>query len=155
VPRIDLPKGNEMDNIKLMKIQPEMGKAMATLANAIYRESSLDLTVREAVRMRMAQINACSLCENTRFRSAKAQGISEDFYGDVENWRQADRFDERTKLALHYSEAFSDDHLSLDQEFFDTLSQHFTPVEIYELTVTIAGLLANGRTLQVLQIDQP
>lgn len=154
MPRIPIPDGDEMENVRLASLQPAIGNAIAVLAHAIYEESSLDLVVREAVRMRVAQINDCFICINTRFKGATAEGVDEDFYADIGNWRDVDRYDARTKTALEFTEKFVSNHLSINDQFIDRLGQYFSPTEIYELTFTIAGLLANGRIMQVLQIDQ-
>jgi alkylhydroperoxidase family enzyme len=104
--------------------------------------------------MRVAEINQCQLCLNTRFDDLQEKGINENFYQQVSVWRDSDVFNSKEKLALDYAERFAENHLSIDDAFMAMLAEHFSATEIYELTFTIAGLIANGRTLQVLQIDQ-
>jgi AhpD family alkylhydroperoxidase len=152
--RITLPEGTDDESIRLLGLQPAMGNAMAVIADAIYAKSSLDSRVREAVRMRVAEINQCQLCLNTRFDDLQEKGINENFYQQVSVWRDSDVFNSKEKLALDYAERFAENHLSIDDAFMAMLAEHFSATEIYELTFTIAGLIANGRTLQVLQIDQ-
>ena len=40
---------------------PAMGKASGVFSTAVYVDSSLDIRVREVARMRIAQINECSI----------------------------------------------------------------------------------------------
>ena len=152
--RIDLPEGNDDDSIKLLSLQPSMGNAMAVLTEAIYAKSDLDMRVREAVRMCIANINQCQICLNFRFPELEDVGVSEQFYQDVTDWRSCERFSAAEKLAIEYAELFATAHLSIDDHFMEKLKLHFSAKDIFELTYTVAGLMANGRTLQVLQVDQ-
>ena len=152
--RIDLPEGSDDESIKLLCLQPSMGNAMAVLTEAIYSKSNLNIRVREAVRMRIAQINQCQICLNFRFPYLEKNGINEAFYQALDNWRSSAEFNDKEKLAIEYAERFILDHLSIDEPFMEKLKCYFSATETFELTYTIAGLLANGRTLQVLQIDQ-
>ncbi|NRB41623.1 MAG: carboxymuconolactone decarboxylase family protein [Pseudomonadales bacterium] len=152
--RIEIPAGDTPESLRLMVLQPDMGNAMAVLAAAIYEKSSLDKRVREAVRMRVAQINQCQLCLNFRFADLEAVGIDEAFYNAVSDWKNSELFDARERLAIEYAERFCNAHMDIDDGFFVGLNKAFSPTEVYELTTTIAGLLANGRILQVLQVEQ-
>lgn len=72
----------------------------------------------------------------------------------MSDWKNTQALDEKEKLAIDFSERFINDHLNINDDFFAQLKQHFSDTEIYEMSTTIAGLLANRRILQVLQIDQ-
>lgn len=153
--RITLPDGNLPDTAKLFSLHPALGKALAGLSTAIYSQDTIDLRVREAVRMRIAYLNQCTLCIGFRFdEQAAGAGIDEAFYAAIPHWRTSTLFSEREQIAIEYAERFAQDHLSLDQTFFDQLHHHFSDAEIFALTAIIAGLMANGRILQVLQVAQ-
>lgn len=151
---IDIPAGEAPESHRLLQVQADMGTAMGVLADAIYNKSGLDKRVREAVRMRIAILNQCQVCLDYRFDECLSLGIDEGFYAAVDNWRNSSVFNEKERLALEYSELFASDHLAIDAAFFSRLKQHFSDVEIYELTTTIAGLIANGRILKVLDVEQ-
>jgi alkylhydroperoxidase family enzyme len=57
--RIDVPPGNGAEITRVWSLRPVMGKAVADLSAAVYEGSELPARVREAVRMRIAQINQC------------------------------------------------------------------------------------------------
>jgi alkylhydroperoxidase family enzyme len=156
--RINLPVGDMPDTARLFSMNPAMGKALAGLSQAIYSQTTIDLRVREAVRMRIAHINQCTLCVGFRFPQQAAEfaaaGIDEAFYAAIPDWRNSALFSEREKIAIDYAEKFAQDHLSLDENFFADLHKHFSDEEIFTLTTIIAGLIANGRILQVLQVAQ-
>ena len=90
--RIALPAGDDSESIKLIGLQPAFGNAMGVRSDAIYNQSSLDLSVREAVRMRIAQLNQCQLCLDFRFPELAAAGIDEAFYAAVADWRSEPSF---------------------------------------------------------------
>lgn len=152
--RIDIPEGDLPESHRLMGLQPAMGNAMAVLADAIYSKSGLDIRVREAIRMRIAQINQCQICLKFRFPELESTGINEEFYDAVSKWRESHLLNSHEKLAIEYAELFTLNHLNIDDDFFVKLKKYFSSIEIYEMTTTIAGLMANGRVLQVLQVEQ-
>jgi alkylhydroperoxidase family enzyme len=59
--RIDLPDGDGPEIARVWALRPELGGAVGSLSNAVYRKSELPGRVREAVRMRIAQINECPI----------------------------------------------------------------------------------------------
>lgn len=156
--RITVPDGDLPERYRLFGLQPAMGKALAGLSQAIYGQSIIGLRVREAVRMRIAQINQCQICLAYRFPEQAEQfaalKIDEDFYAAVADWRHSSLLDDREKLAVEYAERFATQYLALDGFFFERLHLYFTDAEIFDLTAVIAGLLANGRLMQVLQVEQ-
>jgi AhpD family alkylhydroperoxidase len=152
--RITLPKGDESETMRLMQLQPAFAKAMAAYADAIYAQSSLAPRLREAIRMRVAQINQCQICLSFRFPELQAAGVTEAFYAEVSLWQNSEQLSTEEKLVIEYSERFLTDHLNIDDVFFDRLNNNFSSVEVVEITATIAGLLANGRIMQVLQLEQ-
>lgn len=156
--RIAIPEGDLPERYRLFALQPAMGKALAGVSQAIYEKSIIGLRVREAVRMRIAQINQCQICLAYRFPEQAEQfaalNINEHFYAAVAGWQHSTVFDEQEAIAIEYAERFAADHLSLNDAFFKRLHQHFSNAEIFDLTAVIGGLLANGRLMQVLQIEQ-
>lgn len=59
MPRIDIPEGEGGDAVQLWSLRPQMGAAVARLTHEVYQRSILPTRVREAARMRIAQINDC------------------------------------------------------------------------------------------------
>ena len=59
--RIDIPEGEGGDAVQVWSLRPEMGGAVAKLSDAAYNKSILPVRVREAARMRIAQLNDCPI----------------------------------------------------------------------------------------------
>ena len=152
--RIPLPPGNDDEAVRALGMSPTFGQAIAAYSGAIYGNIQLSMREREAVRMRIAQINNCEICLGYRFPELQAEGVTEGFYAEVANWRESDEFSPREKLAIEYTELFLTNHQAIDDTFFNRLNEKFSPREVFELTAVIAGLMANGRLMAVLKLDQ-
>ena len=61
VARIDIPAGEGGDAVQVWSLRPEMGRAVSKLNQAVYHQSILPVRVREAARMRIAQLNDCPI----------------------------------------------------------------------------------------------
>ena len=59
--RINIPDGDEPEIYRVWALRPELGQPVAELSDAVYSKSQLPARVREAVRMRIAQINDCHI----------------------------------------------------------------------------------------------
>ena len=78
--RLEIPPGPGGDAVQIWSLQPELGAAATRLVDAAYNKSILPVRVREAARMRIAQLNDCTVCLGFRADSVRAKGLGEDFY---------------------------------------------------------------------------
>jgi alkylhydroperoxidase family enzyme len=152
VARITVPEGEGGDAVRIWSLRPEMGRAVNRLVDAAYNKSILPVGVREAARMRIAQLNDCTVCLAFRADTVKAQGLTEEFYCQVGLPDSA--LNEQERMAVEYAERFANDHLSVDDAFMDRLRQHFSDPEILDLTICLSAFLGLGRTLRVLGITE-
>jgi len=150
--RLDIPKGEGGDAVQIWSLRPEMGAAVNRLVDAAYNKSILPVRVREAARMRIAQLNDCTVCLAFRADKVKAQGVSEDFYCHVGVHDDGAQFNEQELMAMEYAERFATDHMSIDDAFFNRMGELFTDPEILDLTICLSAFLGLGRTLRVLGI---
>jgi AhpD family alkylhydroperoxidase len=152
--RVTIPDGDGGDAVQVWAMRPELGRAMTRLTDAAYNKSILPVRVREAARMRIAQLNECKVCLAFRADSVRAQGMSEDFYVHVAGYRDDARYTAQEKLAIEYAERFALDHTGIDDELFTRLHECFTDDEIVDLTICVAAFIALGRMLHVLGIEE-
>ena len=80
------------------------------------------------------------------------QGLTDDLYNAVADFRTDDRFTPREKLAIEFAEWFAIDHTAIDDAFFARLRPHFSDPEILELTITIGYCVGIGRAFHVLDV---
>jgi alkylhydroperoxidase family enzyme len=152
--RLVIPEGEGGDAVQLWSLRPEMGAAVNRLVDAAYNKSILPVGVREAARMRIAQLNDCTVCLAFRADKVKAQGLTEAFYGHVGAHDEGSTFTTQESLAMEYAERFAIDHLSIDDDFFVRLRDEFSDPEILDLTICLSAFLGLGRTLRVLGITE-
>jgi alkylhydroperoxidase family enzyme len=123
------------------------------LVDAAYNKSILPVRVREAARMRIAQLNECTVCLAFRADKVVEQGLAEDFYRSVGTPDQIE-LSEQERLAVAYAERFALNHTSIDDEFIERLRSSFTDPEILDLTICLSAFLGLGRTLRALGITE-
>lgn len=82
------------------------------------------------------------------------EGVTEELYANVKEYRDHEGFSDREKIAIEYAERFALDHLSIDDEFFKRLRAHLSDEEIVDLSICIATFLGFGRLTKILGLDQ-
>jgi alkylhydroperoxidase family enzyme len=131
---------------------PGIGPAASKFSLAVYQHTTLGLREFEAARLRIAQINGCLFCLDWRTERDGAK-VEDGFDAAVAEWRTAEGFDERTRLAAEYSERYALDHHGLDGEFWERMLGAYSQAEVVELTMCLGSWLAFGRLNHVLGID--
>lgn len=116
--------------------------------------STLDWRLHELVRMRIAQINGCTVCLAWRTPEAQAVGVTDELLGSVAAWRDGGDFTDAERIALEFTELFCTDSTSISDDLMSRLAQHFDPGEIVELSLVIGKYMSQGRFMQVLGLDQ-
>ena len=150
--RIDIPEGKDPIGYVWGEMVPGIGIAAANFSLAVYQHTTLGLREFEAARLRIAQINGCMFCLDWRTERDGVK-VEEEFLDAVTQWRTTDAFDDRARLAAEYAERYALDHHGLDDEFWSRMSEHYSQVEIAELSMCIGSWLAFGRLNHVLGLD--
>jgi AhpD family alkylhydroperoxidase len=152
--RIALPETESLDVFNALSlVRPELAAAVGGYDAAV-ASSPLDPRVHELVRMRVAQINNCTVCLAWRTPAAQEAGITDELLGAVDHFADVAEFTAAEKVAIEYAERFSTDSANIDDGFIARLAEHFTSADIVELTLVIGKYIAFGRFMQVLGLDQ-
>ena len=152
--RISLPDNGNLDVVNaLSMVAPALARAVGGMDAAV-AASSIDPRVHELVRMRIAQINECTVCMAWRTPAAVAAGLTDDVLTSVDRYRDADGLTAGERAAIEFAERFSTDSANIDDDMLGRLGEHFDPAEIVELTLVIGKYVAFGRFMQVLGLDQ-
>ena len=151
--RIPLPEGDQLDIVKALSLRPKLAGAVGAMNDAVFA-STLDWRLHELVRMRIAQINGCTVCLAWRTPEAVEAGVSDQLLGAVATWRQGTDFTAAERVALEFTELFCGDSVSISDDLMARLAEHFEPGEIVELALVIGKYLSQGRFMQVLGLDQ-
>ena len=57
--RIDVPDGKGREASRIWQVAPHLGEGLHAMSEAVYEKCSLPIREREAMRMRIAQLNKC------------------------------------------------------------------------------------------------
>ena len=119
---------------------------------AIFRKGVVDHAIKELCRVYVSRTVKCEFCGNQRSIQASTQGLLEQQYDELLNFESSDRYDERQKAALAYTEAIAW-RLDVDDEFWERMHRHFTEPELVELGCFVALTFGQQSWLRLLDID--
>ncbi|HEY4363174.1 MAG TPA: carboxymuconolactone decarboxylase family protein [Bryobacteraceae bacterium] len=131
--------------INYSKIAPGAYTAMAGLERYV-RESGLELSLLELVRLRASQLNGCAFCIDMHTKDARAEGETEQRLYLLNAWREAPFYTDRERAALAWTEAVT--NISVGH-VPDALYQHartqFSEAELVNLTMAVVSINAWNR----------
>ena len=122
------------------KASPEGFKAMLGLEQYA-RQSGLERSLLELVKMRASQINGCAFCLDMHSKDARAEGETEQRLYALNAWRETPFFSERERAALGWTETVtrvSETHVP--DETYESVRQHFSEKELVDLTLAIVAI---------------
>jgi AhpD family alkylhydroperoxidase len=108
--------------INYRKISPDAFRAMLGLEKFV-RESGIEKSPLELVKIRASQINGCAYCLDMHTKDARAAGETEQRIYTLSAWRETPFFSEREQAALLWAETLT------------RLSQNDVPDEIFDNSV--------------------
>lgn len=121
-------------------VVPGVLAAMRGLEDVV-RDSGLEPSLRELVKVRASQINGCAYCVDMHTLDARALGETEQRLYAVVAWEESPFFTERERAALLWTEKvtlISEDHVP--DEVYEQVCAHFTAEELVKLTLAIVAI---------------
>jgi AhpD family alkylhydroperoxidase len=128
------------ERIAYAKVTPEGYRAMAGLERYV-RESGLEPSLLELVKLRASQINGCAYCIDMHWKDARARGESEQRLYGLMAWRESPYYSERERAALAWTEAvtlIADSHVPDD--LYEEVRQYFNETELVNLTLALVAI---------------
>jgi alkylhydroperoxidase family enzyme len=110
------------------------------------KDGLLGRKLREALRIRSAQLGGCDSCQVARYDGAP----SEKFIACMND--PASFESPRERLAIEFIERMHLDHLSIDREFYARLGEVFSVAQILELGTLCARLVGAHRLVHSLDM---
>lgn len=133
------------DRLNYYKAAPAAMNAMLAMEEATTR-LSIPLALRELVKMRVSQINACAYCLDMHAPEARAAGISQQKLDVLAAWRESPVFDDRERAALGWAETLTRvEATGAPDADYRALAAAFTEQERVELTLVITTINAWNR----------
>ncbi|MCR5880641.1 carboxymuconolactone decarboxylase family protein [Phenylobacterium sp. J367] len=121
---------------------------MVALEDAL-RNSGLEFSLYELVKMRASQINGCAFCLHMHSKDARAAGESEERLYLLSAWRESSLYTPRERAALAWTEALTlVAQTGAPDADYEGLKAHFRESEIAHLTLLI-GLINTWNRLAV------
>lgn len=128
------------ERIKYSKVAPGAYRAMSGLEKAV-RESGLEPSLLDLIRLRASQINGCAYCLDMHWKDARARGESEQRLYSLDAWRETSYYTERERAALAWTEAVTQiagNHVS--DELYEQVRPHFSEEELVNLTLAVVAI---------------
>ena len=119
---------------------PAIMKVLLGVENQIAK-GSLDILLKELVRLRASQINGCAFCLDMHVTDAMKAGESSRRLATVAAWRETPFFSDRERAALAWTEALTlvaHDHVP--DAAWEAVRPHFSDAELMELTAVITSI---------------
>ena len=105
------------------------------------RQSGLDESLLNLVRMRSSQINGCAYCLDMHWKDARSLGeIEQRLYG-LDAWEESPYYTDRERAALAWTEAVTKvRETHVPNEVFEKVRPSFTDKELADLTQAIGSI---------------
>ena len=133
------------DRLNYYRAAPAAMNAMLAMEEATTR-LSIPLALRELVKMRVSQINACAYCLDIHAPEARTAGISQQKLDVLAAWRESPVFDDRERAALGWAETLTRvETTGAPDAEYRALAAAFTEQERVELTLVITTINAWNR----------
>ncbi len=88
--------------LEIQKIAPQAYRAMAGM-EAYVRNSGLEQSLLELVKLRASQINGCAFCIDMHTKDARAAGETEQRLYGLTAWSETPFYTERERAALAWT----------------------------------------------------
>jgi AhpD family alkylhydroperoxidase len=105
------------------------------------RESGLETSLLELVRLRASQMNGCAYCIDMHSKDARAEGETEQRLYALTTWRETPFYTDRERAALEWTEAVTGIGQSgVPDELYAAARKHFTETELVNLTMAVVAI---------------
>jgi AhpD family alkylhydroperoxidase len=131
--------------IDYRKVAPEAVQALWTVERYA-RESRIDHTLLELVKLRASMMNGCAYCVDMHSKDARAGGESEQRLYALSVWRGAPFFTPRERAALAWTEAVTEVSAGhIPDEVYRLGREQFDERELVDLTMAVIAVNAWNR----------
>jgi alkylhydroperoxidase family enzyme len=131
---------------------PPVAEGWLKLFTAIRQKTSLGGRYRELAILRVALLNAADYEYRAHLPFALKEGVSQEQIDAIPGWQLSERFDQRERAVLAYTDAMTRG-IRVPDAIFAGVRQHFDDRETVELTATIAGYNLVSRFLVAMQLE--
>jgi AhpD family alkylhydroperoxidase len=128
------------ERLNYPKASPEGSRAMYALEMFV-KNSGLDHSLLELIKLRVSQINGCAFCVDMHWKDARAEGETEERLYMLSAWGEATVYSAKERAALALAESVtlvSQTHVPDD--VYNEAKKHFTETELVDLVLAIVTI---------------
>lgn len=118
---------------------PAVFKHYIAFSNSL-KESGLDETVMELVKLRASQLNGCAFCVDMHVKEARIQGERELRLHHVAIWHESPLFSARERAALAWTEALTQLTHGVSDAVYAEVREQFSEAELAALSWAIVSI---------------
>jgi AhpD family alkylhydroperoxidase len=133
---------------------PDIAGAYLQFMRALRENGTLPRRLVELVRLRVSFHNQCRTCMSIRYSDALDDGLSDGLVCSLERPEESDDLSDAEKAALAFADKMATDHLSVTDETFRRLYEHFDTQHVMELCFQVATFVGYGRMGAVLAMTE-
>ena len=152
IERIVGERGSLLNLYRMLLNSPPVAEGWLALGTAVRHRSSLDGRVRELAICRVGQLNGASYEWEHHIPIARREGVTDAQIEALAGWSSSDLLDARDRAVLAYADAMTRE-VAVPDDVFEPLRAHFNPLELVELTTTIAFYNMVSRVLVALKVE--
>lgn len=131
---------------------PDLLRTFTAAWRTAFLNGVLDHRIKELCRLYVSRTVDCRYCGDQRSVKAAGEGVEERHVDELLNYQTSERFNERERTALAYTEAITWNPDLADDAIWARLHEHFTEPEIVELGYFVALTSGQQRWIRTLGI---
>jgi AhpD family alkylhydroperoxidase len=131
---------------------PDLLRTFTAAWRTAFLNGVLDHRIKELCRLYVSRTVDCRYCGDQRSVKAAGEGVDERHVDELLNYQTCERFNERERTALAYTEAITWNPDLADDAMWAKLHEHFTEPEIVELGYFVALTSGQQRWIRTLGI---
>jgi AhpD family alkylhydroperoxidase len=131
---------------------PDLLRTFTAAWRTAFLDGVLDHRIKELCRLYVSRTVDCRYCGDQRSVKAAGAGVDETHVDELLNYQTSERFNERERTALAYTEAITWNPDLADDAMWARLHEHFTEPEIVELGYFVALTSGQQRWIRTLGI---
>ena len=115
--------------------------------------SQLDGAVRELAILRAGYTQGSQFVFSQHCKAARRFGVSDDKIEAIGHWQVSDKFDEKERAVLAWSDALILQGGRASDELFDAIHKHFSDEDILEITYHVLGYNLHAVSCKALRLE--
>jgi uncharacterized peroxidase-related enzyme len=144
--------GKSLNIFSTAAYQPDVLSGMTQLNDGI--QNHLPDKFRELAYLKASKINRCEYCSTHHAKAAKKAGVTDNQLSKIDNFAEADAFDDQEKAVLSYADQLTKS-ATVDSDIVESLKTFLDDRQLVALAATVALANFTNRFNHGLDIQLP